>query len=143
MKQEFITKNEEETYKVAQKVAASLKPRDVICLYGELGAGKTTFTKALAEVLGIQERIISPTYVIVRTHSINNNPNKITTLHHLDLYRLKNYEDLRGIDFPDLIADQHAVTVIEWPEIIENELKKYIKIRFDHLDESTRKISIE
>ena len=132
---EIITKNTEETKRLAFEIAAKIKPETVICLYGGLGSGKTTFTRFLVEGLGIKNRVQSPTFVIAR---------KYGHINHVDLYRLTSEEEVRDIGVEEMINDKDSITIIEWPEIIENILpKETVKIYFDYIDENTRKIRIE
>jgi tRNA threonylcarbamoyladenosine biosynthesis protein TsaE len=145
--EEFISENEEQTIGFGQKFAEKLQPGDVICLIGELGAGKTTFVKGLAKGLGIEARIISPTYVVVREHTlksgIKNQVSKIDKLYHLDLYRLTSEKDVLGIDIHDVMKDKNAVTVIEWPEVALSLIPTHAwKIVFEHASEHSRAIKI-
>ena len=87
----FVTKSPEQTEKLGEDFAKNLKPQDVVFLIGNLGSGKTTFTKGIARGLGIKNRILSPTFIVVRSHSTANE--RIQTLYHLDLYRLKDYAE--------------------------------------------------
>lgn len=132
---EIITKNTEETKRLAFEIAAKIKPGITICLYGDLGSGKTTFTRFLVEGLGIENRVQSPTFVIARKYGYVN---------HVDLYRLTSEEEVKDIGIEEMISDKDSVTIIEWPEIVENILpKEIVKIYFDYIDEDTRKIKIE
>lgn len=102
----FITKNEDQTESLGEHLGRVLIPGDVVLLMGNLGAGKTVFVRGLAKGLGVEERILSPTFVLVRNYSGRVN------LFHADLYRLgdKAYDEL---DFLDLGNDD-AVSVVEW-----------------------------
>ncbi len=131
---ENITQSTEETKKLAYKVAKKLKPGDVVALYGDLGSGKTTFTKFLVEGLGMENRVQSPTFVIAR---------KYGNVNHVDLYRLSSEKEVEDIGIEEVINDKNTVTVIEWPELAEKFLpKNTIKIYFEYIDENTRKITI-
>ncbi len=142
---EQIVKNENETKALGRTVAASLQDGDVLCLYGELGAGKTTFVKGLAKTLGITEEILSPTFTLMNIYNIKIAESNLNTLVHIDTYRLKTENDLREIGVEDYLGQPGVVTIIEWPEkitgLIEN--KKVIKIYFEHLSNNERKITIE
>lgn len=143
MKQEqiVITTNEKETEQAGFEFAQTLKPGDVVCLYGDLGAGKTTFTKGVAKGLGIESRIISPTFSLVRQHELHHQP--IGILYHIDLYRLESLEEIKGIGIDDILSDEQAVTLIEWAERMENLLpKKRIDIHIRNRGEEGREISI-
>ena len=153
--EEFITKSGDETEKLGEEFAKQLKSQDAVFLIGDLGSGKTTFTKGLAKGLNINDRIISPTFVIVRQHRVSvqrtvdrkyetqANVKRIETLYHLDLYRLGGERDVKGIDLKDFLDDKSGVVVIEWPEIGQNLVdKKVWKVNFEHLENDGRKISI-
>ena len=149
-KQSFITTSEEDTQKLGEEFALKLHPKDVVFLIGELGSGKTTFVKGIAKGLGVQTRIISPTFVFLRTHTVKNQESRIRnqesgirTLYHLDLYRLDNESDIKNLALDDLFTDPEAVTIIEWPEKIENLSQKKYKILFEHRTKDSRKITIE
>lgn len=130
----FEVNGVEETWALAREVAAELKAGDVVCLEGDLGAGKTTFTQGLAAAMGVPGRVNSPTFCIVQEHG---------KLVHMDLYRLKDEEDVLAIGWEDYLADG-AILVVEWPEragqlIPENALH----ITFKHTErEESRTISI-
>ncbi len=111
---------------------------------GELGAGKTTFVQGLAEGLGITNRIISPTFIIMRTYAIANlsSDQQVTNFYHVDLYRLSSENDIDGIGLPEILQDQHAVTVIEWPERMGSRLpKKRWEIVIENIGEDARQIT--
>jgi len=107
-------KNEEEMLAFGQEFASQLKKGETVFLYGELGSGKTTFTKGLAKGLGITTRIISPTFVLKRSYTGTG-----LSLEHLDLYRLENEKQLREIGIREILNDESTVKVVEWPEKIE------------------------
>ena len=107
----------EETWALARKFAAELKPGDIVCLEGDLGAGKTTFTQGLAAALGVSGRVTSPTFCIVQEHSAAAHANNrtIPLLVHMDLYRLHDETDVEAIGWEDYLS-RGAVLVIEWPD---------------------------
>ena len=132
----------------------------VIALFGELGSGKTTFAQGLAKGLGITKRLISPTFIIVRTYSIqiknksirqaqdkkskikDTNKNK-KTFYHIDLYRIDSEEDLQGLGIQDIINDPQNIVAIEWAERLGKLLpKERIDIHFRYIDEKEREITI-
>lgn len=100
----------EETWNLARRLAAELKPGDIVCLEGDLGAGKTTFTQGLAAALGVSGRVTSPTFCIVQEHR-----GKDAFLVHMDLYRLRGEEDVLSIGWEDYLSEG-AILVVEWPE---------------------------
>ena len=141
MRKTFITVSDEDTQMLGEEFVSRLKPKDVLLLFGELGSGKTTFVKGIARGLGIKTRIISPTYIVLRTHATNSS--LIKKIFHLDLYRLKTPQDIKNIALKDLFSDDEAITIIEWPEIagdLKNE--NIYKIYFEYRTDNSRKIEI-
>lgn len=142
-----ITKTAEETERAGEEFARIVKPQDVIFLIGKLGSGKTTFVKGLARGLGIVSRIISPTFVVVRQHSLPTTnyqilDGKVTTLYHLDLYRLQSTQETLAIDMKDYLDDAHGIVAIEWPELSQQIVNKKVwKVTFDVKNE-LREISM-
>ena len=104
------THDEQETWTVAKRFSATLKPGDVVCLEGDLGAGKTTFTQGLCAALGAKRAVTSPTFCIVSEH-----PAADFTVVHMDLYRLHGEDDVLQIGWEDYLA-RGAVLVVEWPD---------------------------
>jgi tRNA threonylcarbamoyladenosine biosynthesis protein TsaE len=146
MERTIITKDSNDTEKAGEDFIRRLKPQDVVFLIGELGSGKTTFTKGVARGLGITTRIISPTFVIMRTHKVPSrpeNPNKITTLYHLDLYRLQTKQQTANVGIEDILDDTAGITFIEWPEISQQLVRKRVwKVIFKVLGDTKREIKI-
>ena len=110
MKGSFKVRSVEETWTLAASLAKELKRGDIVCLEGELGAGKTTFTQGLAAALGVPGRVTSPTFCIVQEHE---SPDVL--LVHMDLYRLSGEDDVLAIGWEDYL-ERGAIVVIEWPE---------------------------
>ena len=142
---QIITHSEQETKDLAKKIAAKLSGGMILCLYGELGAGKTTFVKGLAKGLGIKDNITSPTFALMNFYKIRNPKSEIRNLVHIDTYRLKNEEELIQIGAEDYVGAPDSITVIEWPEKIINLLKnkKVVRVYLDHASDSDRKIKVE
>ena len=115
MKGSFEVHSVEETWALARQLADELKPGDVVCLEGDLGAGKTTFTQGLAAAMGVPGRVNSPTFCIVQEHRATNLSDRPGLLVHMDLYRLRNEDDVIAIGWEDYLAEG-AVIVVEWPE---------------------------
>lgn len=113
MKGSFEVKSVEETWKLAAKLASELRPGDVVCLEGDLGAGKTTFTQGLAAALGVEGRVTSPTFCIVQEHRSSGGDGAF--LVHMDLYRLHGEDDVEAVGWEDYLS-QGAIMVVEWPE---------------------------
>lgn len=110
----------------------------VIFLKGDLGAGKTTFTKAFAQALNIEEEITSPTFVILKRYPITNMGDlfPFTDLIHVDAYRLKSFAELQQIKFDEYLYKPTNLILLEWPEMVEaDELKADIFMKFAHSDE--------
>ena len=114
MKGSFEVQSVEETWALATQVAAELKAGDILCLEGDLGAGKTTFTQGLAHALGVKGRVTSPTFCIVQEHPATGGAS-IPLLVHMDLYRLHGEDDVLAIGWEDYLA-RGAVLFVEWPD---------------------------
>ncbi|AOO73659.1 tRNA (adenosine(37)-N6)-threonylcarbamoyltransferase complex ATPase subunit type 1 TsaE [Ligilactobacillus salivarius] len=136
---EIVSKKAEDTEKLAKKIAQFLKPQDIILLDGDLGAGKTTFTKGLALGLGIKKNVKSPTFTIVREYHEGRLP-----LYHMDVYRL---EDTSADDIGlDEYFNGDGVSVVEWSQFIDDELpNEYLIIHIikDEQNDDQRKIVIK
>ena len=132
----------EETWTLASEVAAMLSQGDVLCLEGDLGAGKTTFTQGLAAALGVKGRVTSPTFCIVQEHAAHDRNARIPLLVHMDLYRLHGEDDVLAVGWEDYLA-RGAVLVVEWPEragsLVPPDARRIV---FRHLDGGERR-SIE
>ena len=139
----IITNNEKETFKFAEDYAKKLKGGEIIGLIGDLGAGKTVFTKGLAKGLGIKETITSPTFVIMKIYKVKNKKLsslakssaniRVNCLAHIDAYRINTAEDLEAIGALEYFKNKNTVTVIEWPENIKKILPlsvRYINIKY-------------
>ena len=139
---EFISHSEAETQKFGEEFAKTLKSGSVLALFGDLGSGKTTFTKGLAKGLGIKRRITSPTFVLMRDYDLPQEDN--AQLHHLDLYRLNSSDELKSLDLNELVNQEKNIYVIEWAQKArQEELEKAIRISFEILGEQIRKITVK
>ena len=139
---EITTNSPQETQKVAQKLAKSLNGGEVIALFGELGAGKTVFVQGLAKGFGIKRRIISPSFVFMRTYPIILG-HETLTFYHLDLYRGQSMADLTSLGLGEIFS-QDSIVVLEWAERIKENLPpKRIDVIFEIIDEKTRRIKID
>ena len=134
-----ITKSPEQTELLGKKLAAFLRPGDVIAYYGDLGAGKTAFTRGLAAGLGIREAVTSPTDTIVNEYLSGRMP-----LFHFDMYRLSSSEELFDIGWEDYLA-RGGVCAVEWSENVADALTDAISITIekDLAQLDWRKITIE
>lgn len=124
---QYISKSAKDTYKLAEKIATKFKGGEIIGLIGELGAGKTTFTKAIAKTLKIKKNITSPTFVLMKIYPVKLTGSKIKTLIHVDAYRLKTAEDLTAIGAQDYLGRPDTVAFIEWADRIKKILPKQTK----------------
>ena len=138
----YLTNSDSETIKLGEDFAESLESEDVVLLSGDLGAGKTTFVQGVARGLGIKDRILSPTFVLVRNHEVNSD--KFNNLNHIDLYRIEGQENLDKLGISEFISSQNSITIIEWAEKLKNfNPKKGYRINFVYQDENKREIKIE
>lgn len=123
----ITTNTEKETIQFAQKIAKELQGGEIIGLIGDLGAGKTVFSKGLAKGLGIKDMITSPTYVVMKVYDVPKHQN-IKKLCHIDAYRLISAHDIEAIGALEYMERNDTVTVIEWPDKIKKILPR--KTRF-------------
>ncbi|WP_099355421.1 tRNA (adenosine(37)-N6)-threonylcarbamoyltransferase complex ATPase subunit type 1 TsaE [Fredinandcohnia onubensis] len=131
---EFITNTPDETGSFSHRLAEKLGPGDVLTLEGDLGAGKTTFTKGLAKGLGITRTVNSPTFTIIKEYQGR------IPLYHMDVYRLEHSDEDLGFDE---YFDGEGVTVVEWAHLIEDRLPKdRLTIRIEHQGDTKRKITV-
>src|SRR3972149_1887935 len=139
---EVKTSSSRQTQKIAQKLAKSLNGGEVIALFGDLGAGKTVFVQGLASGLGIKRRIISPSFVFMRTYPIILS-HQTLTFYHLDLYRGQNMADLTSLGRGEIFSPD-SIVVLEWAERIKESLpQKRIDVFIEVVDEKTRRIAIK
>ena len=144
----MIISNSNETIEYAKKFAKKLKGGEVVGLVGELGSGKTTFVKGLAEGLGIKESITSPTFLMLKEYDILRPKvhlvgvhRKVRILVHVDAYRVENIDDIKSVGIEDYLGRNDVIMVIEWAEKIKKILpKNTIYINFKHIDENKREI---
>ena len=133
---EFITHSPAETEQIGIQLADILKPGTVIAYEGDLGAGKTAFTRGLAKGLGAKERVTSPTYTIVNEYLSGKMP-----LFHFDMYRLGSSDELWDIGWEDYLL-RGGVCAVEWSENVTDALENPLTVRIEKLGEDTRKITI-
>ena len=139
---EYQSNSEQDTKKIAQKITANLQGGDIVLLYGELGTGKSTFTRGVAEYFKITKNITSPTFTLMNIYPITNN--KIRQLIHIDTYRLENEQQLTEVGAEDYIGSPDTICFVEWPEklsiLLQN--KKVISIKIICQEKNQRKIII-
>ena len=139
----IITNSEKETIKFAEKFSRSLKGGEVLALFGDLGSGKTAFTKGLARGLGVKNIITSPTFVLMKNYKTSAQA-PIKTLTHIDAYCLKSGEDLEAIGAMEFFNDKKCITAIEWADNIKSIIpKNAIKIYFQIGENNKRQIEIK
>ena len=134
---EFITHSPEETEKIGEALAKSLQPGTILAYRGDLGAGKTAFTRGLARGLGCKETVTSPTYTIVNEYLGGRLP-----LFHFDMYRLASSDDLWDIGWEDYL-EREGVCAVEWSENVQDAMEDAVTVTIEKLGESTRRITIE
>lgn len=134
---EFITNSPAQTEAIGAALGKILKPGTVIAYRGDLGAGKTAFTRGLARGLGSTELVTSPTYTIVNEYLGGRCP-----LFHFDMYRLASSDDLWDIGWEDYL-DRNGVCAVEWSENVADALEEPIVITIEKLGEDSRRITME
>lgn len=145
------THNALETIELAQNLATKLKGGEVLALHGDLGGGKTTFTKGLAEALHVADNITSPTFVILKNYPAKiENPStgsgqvKEIEFVHIDAYRCESIDDIKSVGIEDFIGRDDVVIVVEWAEKITEILpENTVNINFKFVDENTREIDYD
>ncbi|MBR1377060.1 MAG: tRNA (adenosine(37)-N6)-threonylcarbamoyltransferase complex ATPase subunit type 1 TsaE [Bacilli bacterium] len=136
MEYKITTHSDLETMEIAQNIESEKFPNMVICLDGELGSGKTVFTKGIANALGINEVITSPTFTIIKEYLYGEMP-----LYHMDVYRLDGNTD--GIGIEEYFS-KGGIVVIEWADTIRDILpKERLDIKIKVIDEETRVLVIQ
>jgi len=134
MENKITTYSEKDTIEMAQNLESEKFPNMVICLEGDLGSGKTIFTKGFAQALGIEENVTSPTFNIIKEYNSGELP-----LYHMDVYRLDGKVDDLGIED---YYNKSGVTIIEWSDTIKDYLPSdRLDIKFRVIDENTRTLT--
>lgn len=137
---DFLSHSPEETRSLGMRLGTLLQPGDVLCLQGELGAGKTTFTQGLAQGWGTLDAVSSPTFIIVNVYRRAAAPGN--RLFHLDTYRLDSAPEAEELDIDTMLAQ--GPLVIEWPERMQSVLPvDRLWIYLEHIDEMQRKLRFE
>src|SRR6056297_286542 len=138
------THSEKQTIKFGKEFSKKLQGGEVLALIGNLGSGKTVFTKGLAKGLGVKKNITSPTFVLMKNYKINQNG--INNFVHVDAYRLDNSKELKDIGIKDWFNKKDTVVVVEWADKVKDILPKNTK--FIHFKQGSdnkeiRKIKIK
>ena len=134
---EFLTNSPEQTEAVGQALGAVLMPGCVLAYTGDLGAGKTAFTRGLARGLGARDTVTSPTYTIVNEYLSGRMP-----LFHFDMYRLRSSDDLFDIGWEDYL-ERGGVCAVEWSENVDDAMEDAVYVTIEKLGEDSRRITIE
>lgn len=138
-RERHTTYSEQETLKLGERLSNGIRPGDSICLEGDLGAGKTVLVKGIARGLGIADAITSPTFTLVNTYEGD------ITLHHFDVYRINDPEELFEIGWEEYFGPE-AVCIVEWGDRVKELLPPksiWIKISRDAADPDKREIIVE
>ena len=133
----FETNSYQETELLGQRLSTLLRPGTVIAYQGDLGAGKTAFTRGIARGLGCSEQVTSPTYTIVNEYLSGRLP-----LFHFDMYRLHSADDLWDIGWEDYL-ERGGVCCVEWSENVAEALENPLIVRIEKTGEDTRRITVE
>ena len=134
---EFITNSPIETEKVGEALGKILQPGTILAYEGDLGAGKTAFTRGLARGLGAKEQVTSPTYTIVNEYLSGRMP-----LFHFDMYRLASSDDLWDIGWEDYL-ERGGVCAVEWSENVDDAMENAVYVTIEKLGEDSRRITVE
>ncbi len=133
----FLTHTPEETEALGEALGRRLRGGEIVAYYGDLGAGKTAFTRGLARGLDISARVTSPTYTIVNEYLGGRLP-----LFHFDMYRLSSADDLFDIGWEDYLQ-RGGVCAVEWSENVQEALENAVTVRIEKRSDETREITIE
>ncbi|HRY82557.1 MAG TPA: tRNA (adenosine(37)-N6)-threonylcarbamoyltransferase complex ATPase subunit type 1 TsaE [Candidatus Moranbacteria bacterium] len=159
----YITENSKQTQKLGETLAKELKGGEIICLVGELGGGKTTFTQGFLKGLKVKGPYTSPTFLVIKNYkkeiSISKSqiPNKsqnpksktlptgrqVQNIYHIDTYRI-NAQDIINLGWEEMVADKKNIIIIEWADRIKKIIpKNSLWIEFSWVDEKKRKITLK
>jgi len=135
----YTSDSVEKTINLGKKLGQRLKGGEFIALSGDLGGGKTHFAKGLANGLGIQQEVTSPTFVLERIYET---PGDLF-FHHFDFYRLASFDQEIQSEIADLLKDSKNIVAIEWATNVPNSIpQEYLQINFSYKDEQSREISL-
>ncbi len=149
MDKKYTTKTAKETQSIGQKIAKDVVKKNgfnhatVLLLRGNLGGGKTTFLQGFAKGLGVKEKVLSPTFAIMKKFKIIKSKN-FNYFYHLDCYRINKPEEILELGFKEIIYDPKNIVAVEWPEKIEKYLEKNLtEIHFKFIDQDQREITFK
>lgn len=138
METSYLTKNENDTEQLGVELAQKIRWGTVIALHGNLGCGKTVFTRGLARGLGIVEPVSSPTFTIVQEYRL-----KEKFFYHLDLYRIDNVDAAFAFGIDEFLGQENSIAAVEWPERVTEILDdSVVRVYFEHLEKDQRTIRI-
>ena len=133
---EFFSRSPEQTRRIGMRLGSLLKAGDVICLQGDLGAGKTTFTQGLAQGWGSIDSVSSPTFILINMYRRPDGE----LLHHLDAYRLESVPEAEELDLDSYLAE--GALIVEWPERLGDLIpKENLWINLEHISEEHRQMN--
>jgi tRNA threonylcarbamoyl adenosine modification protein YjeE len=143
----YISKSSIETKKIAAELAARVLKRRpgaqafIITLEGELGAGKTTFVQGFVGELGINEKVKSPTFLLIKNYRLANS--RFKDLYHIDCYRIDNWKELEPLEIKQILNNPENIVLVEWPERISPIIPRVqIRVKLEHINPETRSIEI-
>lgn len=144
MQNVIVTKSSEETADLGKQVAEKVRDGGVVCLYGDLGSGKTTFTQGLARALGVTKQVNSPTFLIMKSYEVPiKHEEARRDVYHIDLYRLGSEKEMEDIGLSEILSDPKNIVIIEWSEKLGSlQPKRRIDIHFAYVDEEVRRLNI-
>jgi len=132
---EFFSKSPEQTRRIGMRLGSALKKGDVLCLQGELGAGKTTFVQGIAQGWGSSDSVSSPTFIIVNVYRRTDG----AQLFHLDTYRLESQPEAEELDIDSMLSE--GILIVEWPERLGNLIpEERLWIKLDHIADEQRQM---
>jgi tRNA threonylcarbamoyl adenosine modification protein YjeE len=141
--QTFLTHSAEETKELGKKLATEILPKTLVCLTGDLGAGKTTFVQGFLEEMEVIRPYVSPTFVIMKQYDLPASVNSIERIYHADAYRVE-AKDFENIGFAEWCADERGVVILEWPERVKEIIPPNAQtISFVWKSDSEREITIQ
>ena len=144
----FLSVSPFQTKKIGKKVAREIlesplqKRAVIIGLIGDLGGGKTTFLKSFARELGVKDKILSPTFIIMRRFQLNKTTEQFNNLYHIDCYRIKKPKEILDLGFKEIISNPQNIVCIEWADRIKKILPKgTILLKFSFEGKNKRRIT--
>lgn len=139
----YISNSLEESQKIADDFLKNLSLKDVatvVGLSGDLGAGKTAFTKCIAKSLGVEDTVTSPTFVIEKIYELKDQ--KFQYLIHIDAYRLESGDELLKLGWQEIISDSKNLILVEWPEMVSAIMPEHIQLKLKSIEEGKHEIEV-